>query len=78
MYVSKYAYLKADVRRNERKMVGFASWEFFGTGFKIWIFLRFSRDLQFSMFCFFWRFPAIFRGPKKFSKCGFFRSVSEF
>jgi hypothetical protein len=31
-------YLEADVRRNEGKMGGFASWEIFGTGFEIRIF----------------------------------------
>jgi hypothetical protein len=30
-----FHYLEADVRRNERKMGGFPSWEIFGTGFKI-------------------------------------------
>ncbi len=73
-----FRYLEADVRRNERKMGGFASWEIFGTGFKIRIFLWFSRDVQVSKIRIFLRFPAIFRGPKKFSKRGFFRSVLEF
>ncbi len=52
------------MRRNERKLGGFASWENFGTGFEIRIFLRFSRDVQVSKFWTFPRFPAIFRGPK--------------
>jgi hypothetical protein len=60
------------VRRNERKMGGFASWVIFGTGFEILIFLRFSRDVQVLKFWIFSQFPAIFRGPKKFSKHGFF------
>ncbi len=72
------AYLEADVRRNKRKMGGFASWEIFGTGFEIRIFLRFSRNVQVLKFWIFLRFPAIFRGPKKFSKNGFFCSVSGF
>jgi hypothetical protein len=71
-------YLEADVRRNERKMEGFASWEFFGTGFEIRIFSGFSHDVQVLKFWIFPRFPAIFRGPKKFSKCRFFCSVSGF
>ncbi len=63
--VSLFAtYLEADVRRKERKMGGFASWEIFGTGFEIWIFSRFSLDVQVSKFRIFMRFPAIFRGPK--------------
>ena len=45
-------------------MGGFASWEIFGTGFEIWIFSRFSLDVQVSKFRIFMRFPAIFRGPK--------------
>jgi hypothetical protein len=42
--------LEADVRRNERKIGGFAIWEIFGTGFKIRIFLRFSRNIPVSKF----------------------------
>jgi hypothetical protein len=57
-------------------MGGFASWENFGTGFEIRIFLQFSCEVQVSKFWIFLRFPAIFGGPKKFSKRGFFRSVS--
>jgi hypothetical protein len=53
-----------NVRKNKRKMGGFASWEIFGTGFKIWIFLRFSCDVQVSKFQIFPRF-LIFRGPQK-------------
>jgi hypothetical protein len=52
------------VRRNERKMGGFASWEIFETGFEIRFFLQFSRDVQVSKVWIFSRFPAIFRGPK--------------
>ncbi len=59
-----FCYLEADVRRNKRKMGGFASWENFGTGFEIWIFLRFSCDVQVSKFWIFLQLPAIFRGPK--------------
>ncbi len=73
-----FCYLEADVRRNERKMGGFASWEIFGTGFEIRIFLQFSCGVQVSKFQIFLRFPAIFRGHKKISKCWFFRSVSGF
>ncbi len=65
------AYLEADVRRNERKMGGFTSWEIFGTGFKILIFLEFSRDVQVSKFWIFPQFPAIFRVPKKASNIFF-------
>jgi hypothetical protein len=72
------AYLEADVRRIKRKMGGFISWEIFGTGFKILIFLQFSCDVQVSKFWIFLRFSAIFRGLKKFSKHGFFCSVSGF
>jgi hypothetical protein len=66
-----FCYLEADVRRNERKMGGFASWEIFGTGFKIWIFLRFSRDVQVLKFWIFPRFPAIIRGPKNSQNADF-------
>ncbi len=65
-------YLEADVSRNERKMVGFASWEIFGTGFEILIFLWFSCDVQVSKFWIFPRFPAIFRGTKKILKTRIF------
>jgi hypothetical protein len=58
-------YLEADVRKNERKMGEFASWEIFGTGFKIWIFPRFSCDIQVLKFWIFPQFPAIFRGHKQ-------------
>ncbi len=60
------------MRRNQRKMGGFASWEIFGTGFKIRIFLQFSRDVQVSKFRIFPWFPAIFRGPKKILKTWIF------
>ncbi len=63
--------LEADVRRNERKMGGFASWEIFRTGFEILIFLRFSRDVQVSKFWIFPRFPAFCRGPKKSQNADF-------
>ncbi len=66
-----FRYLEADVRRNERKMGGFASWEIFGTGFKIRIFLRFSRNIQVSKIWIFPRFPAIFRGPKNSQNADF-------
>jgi hypothetical protein len=59
------------VRRNERKMGGFASWEIFGTGFKIWIILQVSRDVQVSKFRIFPQFPVIFRGPKKSQNADF-------
>jgi hypothetical protein len=45
-------------------MGGFVSWENFGTGFEIRIFLQFSRNVQVSKFWIFPRFLAIFRGPK--------------
>jgi hypothetical protein len=45
--------LEADVRRNERKMGGFASWEIFGTGFKIWIFQGFPAMYSFKILDFF-------------------------
>jgi hypothetical protein len=41
--VDGLVYLEADVRRNERKMGGFASLEIFGTCFEIWFFLRWER-----------------------------------
>ncbi len=68
-------YFEADVRRNERKMERFASWEIFGTGFEIRIFLR-SRDVQVSKFWIFLRFPAIFWGPKN-SQNADFSAVSQ-
>ncbi len=46
-------YLEANVRRNERKIGGFASWEIFGTGFEIPFFLRFFCDVQFEISDFF-------------------------
>jgi hypothetical protein len=55
-----FAILKADVRRNKRKMWGFASWEIFGqvqgTGFEIQIYLQFPVmnrfwNLDFSAVC---------------------------
>jgi hypothetical protein len=52
-------------------MGGFASWEIFGTGFKIRIFLQYSHDVQVSKFWIFPRFPAIFRGPKKSQNADF-------
>ncbi len=67
-----FCYLEADVRRNKRKIGGFARWEIFGTGFKIRIFLRFSRSVQVSKFRIFLRFPAIFRGSKKILKTQIF------
>ncbi len=59
------------MRRNERKMGGFASWEIFGKGLEILIFLWFSHDIQISKFWIFLRFPAIFRGPKKSQNADF-------
>jgi hypothetical protein len=59
------------VRRTERKMGGFTSWEIFGTGFEILIFLQFSHDVQVSKFWIFLRFPAIFRGPKNSQNADF-------
>ncbi len=46
-------------------MGGFASWENFGTGFKIRIFLQFSLDVQVSKF---WIFPFF---------CGFLRFLGD-
>jgi hypothetical protein len=40
------------VRRNKRKMGGFASWEIFGTGFKIVIFAVFPRQTGFKILVF--------------------------
>ncbi len=71
-------YLEADVRRNKRKMWGFASWKIFGEaeekGFKIQIFLRFSCNEQVSKFGFFRGFPQFLRGrahPKKYQNSDF-------
>jgi hypothetical protein len=72
------AYLVADVRRNGRKMGGFASWEIFGTGFEILIFLWFSHDVQILKLWFSRGFPQFLGGSQKFSKCGFSRSVLGF
>ncbi len=45
------------MRRNERKMEGFASWEIFGTGFEIRIFCSFPMTYRFQIFRFFRGFP---------------------
>jgi hypothetical protein len=68
--------LEADVRRNKRKMGGFASWEIFGTCFEIRIFSQYSRNVQVLKFRIFPRFSAIFRGPKKKSQNADFSAVS--
>jgi hypothetical protein len=64
-------YLEADVRRNERKMGGFKSWEIFGTGFDIPVFFQFFCDVQVSKFWIFPQFPAIFRVPKNSQNADF-------
>ncbi len=61
-----FCYLEVDVRRNKRKMWGFATWEIFdkarGTGFEIRIFPQISHDEQVSKFGFFHGFPQFLRG----------------
>ncbi len=64
------------MRRNERKMGGFASWEIIRTGFKIWMFSPFFRNVHVLKFWNFPRFPAIFRGPKT-SQNADFSAVSQ-
>jgi hypothetical protein len=65
------AYLEADVRRNERKMGGFASWEIFGTGFKIRIFCSFPAMYRFQNFRFFCSFPRFLGNPKNSQNADF-------
>ncbi len=65
------------MKRNERKMGGFANWEILEQVSNS-IFFWFSCVVQVLKFWNFPQFPVIFRGPKKFSKHGFFHSVSGF
>jgi hypothetical protein len=71
-------YLEADVRRNKRKMGGFASWENFWNRFQNSDFFAVFPRCTGLKFWIIQRFPAIFSGPKKISKRGFFCSVLEF
>jgi hypothetical protein len=73
-----FHYLEADVRRNERKMGGFTNWKISWNGFRNSDSLWFCHDLQVSKFGFFRGFLLFLGGPKKFSKRGFFHSVSGF
>jgi hypothetical protein len=57
-------YLEADVRRNKRKMGGFACWEIFGTGFKFGFFCGFPATYRFQNFGFFHSFLRFLGDPK--------------
>ncbi len=52
------------MRRNERKMGGFANWEIFGTGFETLIFHSFPAMYRFWNFGLFRSFLQFFRRPK--------------
>ena len=69
-------YLEADVRRNKRKMGGFASWEIFGTGFEILIFCGFPATYRFQNFGFFRGFLQFLEDPKN-SQNADFSAVSQ-